>query len=56
MELYDKLISRYPAEHFSVSTTQTTIEEESAEARLRFVTITHEGTEMLLVKKGLSKD
>lgn len=52
MELYDKLIARYPAEHFSVSTTQTTIEEESAEARLRFVTITHDGTEVLLVKKG----
>lgn len=51
MELYDKLIARYPAEHFSVSTTQTTIEEESAEARLRFVTITHDGTEVLLVKK-----
>ena len=35
MELYDKLTARYPSKYFSVSTTQTVIEEESSEAILR---------------------
>ncbi len=52
MELYDKLTAHYPAEHFSVSTTQTVIEEESSSARLRAVTISHDGTSVLLVRKS----
>ena len=52
MELYDKLTAKYPAEHFSVSTTQTVIEEESPSASLRAVTISHNGTAVLLVRKS----
>ena len=52
MELYDKLISQYPAEHFSVSSTQTVIEEENVVASLRAVTISHDGTAVLLVRKS----
>lgn len=52
MELYDKLTAHYPAKHFSVSTTQTVIEEESSSARLRAVTISHDGTSVLLVRKS----
>lgn len=52
MELYDKLTAQYPAEHFSVSTTQTVIEEESPSASLRVVTISHNGTSVLLVRKS----
>ena len=52
MELYDKLTAKYPAEHFSVSTTQTVIEEESPSASLRAVTISHDGTSVLLVRKS----
>ena len=56
MELYDKLIARYPTKYFSVSTTQTVIEEESSEAILREVTIIHNGTEVLLVHKSFLED
>ena len=51
MELYDKLTARYPSDYFSVSTTLTTIEEENTAADLRKVIITHDGTEVLLVRK-----
>ena len=56
MELYDKLIARYPTKYFSVSTTQTVIEEENSEAILRKVTIIHNGTEVLLVHKSFLED
>lgn len=52
MELYDKLTAHYPAEHFSVSTTQTVIEEENPAASLRAVTISHDGMSVLLVRKS----
>lgn len=56
MELYDKLTARYPSKYFSISTTQTVIEEESSEAILREVTIIHNGTEVLLVHKNFLED
>lgn len=56
MELYDKLTAHYPTKYFSVSTTQTVIEEESSEAILREVTIIHNGTEVLLVHKSFLED
>ena len=56
MELYDKLTAHYPTKYFSVSTTQTVIEEESSEAILREVTIIHNGTEVLLVHKNFLED
>lgn len=56
MELYDKLTARYPSDYFSVSTTLTTIEEENTAADLRKVIITHDGTEVLLVRKTFLED
>lgn len=56
MELYDKLTTCYPTKYFSVSTTQTVIEEENSEAILRKVTIIHNGTEVLLVHKNFLED
>ena len=56
MELYDKLSAAYPATHFSVSQTQTVIEEESASATLRSVTISHDGMSVLLVRKSFLED
>ena len=34
MELYDKLKAKYPAEHLSLSTSQTVIEEEDPSATI----------------------
>lgn len=56
MELYDKLTARYPSDYFSVSMTLTTIEEENTAADLRKVIITHDGTEVLLVRKTFLED
>ena len=53
MELYDKLTAQYPAEHFSVSTTQTVIDEDDPQAITRSVTIEHQGTEVLKINKTL---
>ena len=53
MELYDKLTAHYPAEHFSVSTTQTVIEEDEPLATTRSITVEHTGTEVLKVNKTL---
>lgn len=51
MELYDKLIKVYPAEHFSVSNTQTMIEEDEDGAVTREAIIKHVGTEVLKISK-----
>lgn len=53
MELYDKLIKVYPAEHFSVSNTQTVIEEDEKGAVTREAIIMHTGTEVLKICKDL---
>ena len=53
MELYDKLTAKYPAEHFSVNTTKTMIEEDEPQAVTRSVTIEHQGTEVLKINKTL---
>lgn len=56
MELYDKLTTKYPAEHFSTSTTQTVIEEDDQQATTRMVTIEHLGVEVLKIDKTLFVD
>ena len=53
MELYNKLTAKYPAEHFSMSTTQTVIEENDQLATTRMVTIEHLGVEVLKIDKTL---
>lgn len=53
MNLYDKLTAKYPAKHFSISTTQTVIEEDAPEATTRSITIEHTGTEVLKMNKTL---
>lgn len=53
MELYDNLIKIYPAEHFSVSNTQTVIEEDEKGAVTREAIIEHTGTEVLKISKNL---
>lgn len=53
MELYDKLTSKYPDEHFSMSTTQTVIEEDDPNAVTRGVTFEHTGIEVLKIDRTL---
>ena len=53
MELYDRLTAKFPANHFSTSTTQTVIEEEDPNALTRIVTFEHMGTEVLKIDKTL---
>ena len=53
MELYDKLIKVYPAEKFSVSNTQTVIEEDENGAVTREAIIMHTGTEVLKISKDI---
>ena len=53
MEFHNKLTAKYPAEHFSTSTTQTVIEENDHLATTRMVTIEHLGVEVLKIDKTL---
>lgn len=53
MELYDKLTEVYSADHLSISTTQTVIEETTPEATTSEVIIEHTGTEVLKISKDL---
>lgn len=53
MELYDKLSNVYPADHLSVSTTQTIIEETCPSATTSEAIIEHTGTEVLKISKDL---
>ena len=53
MEFHNKLTAKYPAEHFSTSTTQTVIEENDQLATTRMVTIEHMGVEVLKIDKTL---
>ena len=53
MELYDKLTAHYPAVHFSVSQTQTVIEEDEPQAATRSITFEHSGTDVLKINKSL---
>lgn len=51
MELFDKLSSIYPANHFSLSTTQTVVEEEDPKAITRSITFEHNGIKVLKINK-----
>ena len=53
MNLYDKLVTHYPTEHFSTSTTQTIIEEEDQLAATQSVTFEHTDIEVLKIDKTL---
>ena len=53
MEIYDKLTKVYPSEHFSLSNTQTIIEEEEKEAATREAIIEHTGVDILKISKSL---
>lgn len=53
MEIYDKLTKVYPSEHFSLSNTQTVIEENEKEATTREVIIEHTGVDILKISKSL---
>ena len=53
MELYDKLTSKYPAVHFSLSKMKTVIEEDDPQAVTRSITFEHDGTEVLKINKTL---
>ena len=53
MELYDKLSKVYSADHLSVSTTQTIIEETDPGAETSEAIIEHAGTEVLKISKDL---
>ena len=52
MKLYNWLTTQYPAEYFSVSTTQTVIEEDEPLAITRNITFEHRGTEVLRISKA----
>ena len=53
MELYDKLVKVYPAEYFSISNTQTVIEEDEKGAVTREAIINHMGKEVLKISKDV---
>lgn len=53
MELYDKLTAKYPFHHFSMSTTQTVIEEDDPNAITSKVTFEHTGIEVLKIDRTL---
>lgn len=53
MKLYDKLSSKFPANYFSLSTTQTLIEEDDPQAVTRSIIFEHNGTEVLKINKTL---
>ena len=53
MDLLDKLTAKCPAAHFSVSDTQTMIEEDGHLATTRKVTFEHIGTAVLKIDKSL---
>lgn len=53
MELYDKLLNVYSADHLSISTTQTIIEEDDPGATTDEVIIEHTGIEVLKISKDL---
>ena len=52
MELYDKLTKIYTPEHFSLSNTQTVIEEDEKGAATREVIIEHIGVDILKINKS----
>ena len=53
MEVYDKLTKVYPSEHFSLSNTQTVIEEDEKGAATHEVIIEHAGVDVLKISKSL---
>lgn len=53
MELYNKLSSKFPVNHFSLSKTQTVIEEDDPQALTRCITFEHDGMEVLKINKTL---
>lgn len=53
MDFYDKLSSKFPANHFSFSTTRTVIEEDDPQAVTRSIIFEHNGTEVLKINKTL---
>ena len=53
MELYDKLTKIYTPEHFSLSNTQTVIEEDEKGAATREIIIEHIGVDILKINKIL---
>lgn len=53
MELYDKLTKIYTPEHFSLSNTQTVIEEDEKGAATREIIIEHIGVDILKINKSL---
>lgn len=53
MELYDKLSNVYSADHLSISTTQTIIEETDLGATTSEAIIEHTGTKILKISKDL---
>lgn len=53
MRLYDKLAGVYPSCHFSLSSTQTRIEEDESGAVTKEVIVEHTGIEVLKINKSL---
>ena len=53
MILHDKLTCVYSVWHFSISSTQTRIEEDEPKAATREVTVEHTGIEVLKIDKNL---
>lgn len=53
MEIYDKLTKVYPSEHFSLSNSQTIIEEDEKDAATREAIIEHTGVDILKISKSL---